>query len=78
MRTPGAKESEESSEVAKVRVTKGRDKGSETVVGGRRVSSIAAEDAGKLSSDMFVAEEDEQEERFDDVRFLRSLVKLFR
>ena len=76
VRTPGAKDSEESSEVAKVRVTKGRDKGSDAVVSGRRDSSMAAEVAGKLSSDMlysfFTAYED-QEERFVvvayDVRF---------
>lgn len=54
VRTPGAKESDESSEVAKVRVTKGRDSAPSVVVGGNLGSSIAAEDAGKLSSDMVI------------------------
>jgi hypothetical protein len=54
VRTPGARESDESSEVAKVRVTKGRDNAPVVVVGGSLDSSIAAEDAGKLSSDMLL------------------------
>jgi hypothetical protein len=53
VRTPGARESEESSEVANVRVTNGRDGDApEGVVVGSLDSSMAAEEAGKLSSDM--------------------------
>jgi hypothetical protein len=53
VRTPGARESEESSEVANVRVTNGRDgDGPDGVVVGSLDSSMAAEEAGKLSSDM--------------------------
>lgn len=52
MRTPGARESDESSEVANVSVTNGRDVPDAVVEGGSLDSSIAAEDAGKVSSDI--------------------------
>ena len=56
VRTPGARESDESSEVAKVRVTKGREGVPwARVDGGKRDFSMAADDAGKVSSSDMVA-----------------------
>lgn len=50
VRTPGARDSEESSDVANVRVTKMRDGVVAVVGGGRWGSSIAADDAAKVSA----------------------------
>jgi hypothetical protein len=73
VRTPGARESDESSEVAKVRVIKGRDNASFVVVGGSLGSSMAAEDVEKLSSDMvLILFWKRLEVVFDDARFCSS------
>lgn len=61
VRTPGASERAESREVAKVRVTKGRDVGAiddPGWEGGRRGSRLVAHSDGKVSSSAMTAEWD--------------------